>query len=219
MEIKEMKLDSNLDVNDPDKNAIWELGQHGGRTRPINQTALYRNLVEVCEVFNRHKIRCWLSHGTMLGVYRDGDFISYDDDADITADMRDKDKALAAEEELRQRGFFVPPQGDPKKPISPKDNMPYADTVAIRDGEKVEIWWFTRKTENGQDVYVYDELRPPPELRHDAKYYDTLDRINFKGHVFFTPSHLKEWIVMMYGQDWNVPQEGIKYNNMHGRTR
>jgi hypothetical protein len=145
----------------------------------------------------------------MLGVYRDGDFIPWDDDSDIGADIRTSQNRDKAEERLRELGFFVPPIGNRNRGVSPIDNMPYHDTVAIRDGEKVEVWWY----EKVGDKYVYDVDRPPACLHHDEKYYDTLGEIEFKGNKFAIPAHIDEWIVMMYGSDWNKPQKGRKYNN------
>jgi hypothetical protein len=204
-----MKLNPNLNVYDPEKNCLWEIGQEGGRTRPINKEVLFQNLLEVVKVFSDFGIKCWLSHGTMLGVYRDGDFISYDDDADVGADISTSKRRLEAEEELRKRGFFVPPIGDKTKPVDKRINMPYSDTVAIRDGEKVEVWWFQKEG----DTYIYDIHRQPPCLHHNEKYYDILSEINFKGHIFPIPSYIEEWLKMMYGDSWNIPQEGRKYNN------
>ena len=54
---------------------IWERGQEGGHSRPINVERLFHNLVEVCMVLEKYDVRYWLSHGTMLGLYRDGDLI------------------------------------------------------------------------------------------------------------------------------------------------
>jgi hypothetical protein len=187
---------------------LWERGQEGGITRPINRDALYKNLKDVYEVFQEHGIKCWLSHGTMLGVYRDGDFIPWDDDADVGADIRTADRRLEAEEKLRDMGFFVPQIGDRTRPVSEVDNMPYHDTVAIRDGEKIEVWWY----EKIGDKYVYDVDRHA-WLQHPEKYYDTLATIDFKGTHFNIPSHIEQWLEMMYSSDWNVPQEGRKYNN------
>lgn len=184
---------------------IWECGQEGGRTRPINKEVLYKNLCDFCDVFESLGIKYWLSHGTMLGVYRDGDFITGDDDADIGACMSDREKGVKAEILLRNRGFYVPPTGDPRKPIDPQSNMPYSDTVAIRDGEKIEVWWFAQK--DGQ--YIYDIYREP-ELHHDKKFYDELRYFDFKGRLFPIPNYAEEWLTMMY-DNWKIPQKR-KYN-------
>jgi hypothetical protein len=186
---------------------LWEIGQEGGRTRPIDRDKLFKNLSDLWDVFQNNGIKCWLSHGTMLGVYRDGDFIPYDDDCDISAVM-DTGNREKAEEELRELGFFVPPLGDRTKPVNPENNMPYSDTVAIRDGEKIEVWWFVKDN----DKYSYDIYRPPACLVHDQKYYDDLKTISFKGKTFNIPNHIEDWLVMMYS-DWKIPQKGRKYNN------
>ena len=145
----------------------------------------------------------------MLGAYRDNDIIPYDDDIDIGADIATAQNRLKMEQELRDLGYLVPPIGDRSKPVNPIDNMPYSDTVAIRDGEKIEIWWF-QKIGN---EYCYDVYRPPVELKHNEKYYDTLSKFNFKGKEFDIPNQIDEWIVMMYSNDWNIPQKGRKYNH------
>lgn len=179
---------------------VWERGQEGGITRPINRDILYKNTLDVFNTFKEFGIKCWLSHGTMLGVYRDGDFISWDDDSDLGADARTWGRRLEAENRLRELGFFVPQIG--------QEDMPYHDTVAIRDGEKVEVWWY----EKIGNKYVYDVDRHH-WLQHDEKYYDELDVIEFKGNKFDIPSHIEDWLEMMYSADWRTPQEGRKYNN------
>lgn len=202
-----MKLNPELDVWSKSV-PMWEQGQQGGRTRPIDREILYTNLVEVCKLLEKYKIKYWVSHGTALGFYRDGNFIEWDDDADISVEMSDKHKELAFASELRTLGYYVPPQGDPTKPIDPYKNMPYADTVAIKDGEKIEIWWWTR----ADNRYTYDELRPPCELNHDAKFYDTLSSIKIRDYEFPIPYHTEEWLELMYGKNWGTPLKDKKYN-------
>jgi hypothetical protein len=187
---------------------IWERGQDGGKTRSINVDALFKNLCEVSQVLTKFGIKHWLSHGTMLGAWRDNNLIPWDDDADIGLDMSDRRKIYPALNVLRAKGFFIPPEGDPAKPIS-NENMPWYDTVFIRDGEKVEGWWFDRKG----DYYIYDEKRCGNDLRHPAKYYETLDSMVFRGVEFPIPNEIENWLLMMYSKDWNVPQKGRKYNN------
>jgi phosphorylcholine metabolism protein LicD len=191
---------------------IWERGQEGGHTRPINVERLFHNMVEVCRCLEKHGIRYWVSHGSMLGLYRDHSLIPWDDDADLGLDLRDRHKMPAVVEELAAKGYFIPPDGDRSIPIS-KDNMPWYDTVFIRDGEKVECWWFEHKQKDGEWFYIYDEPRCGNDLRHPAKYYDELQRMTFNGEELSVPNHIEDWMVMMYSHDWNKPQKNRKYNN------
>jgi len=195
-----------------DNKPIWERGQDGGKTRPINVNQLFNNLVEICQVLEQCNIRYWISHGTMLGLYRDGSLIPWDDDADIGLDMRDRKKMKKAVEILAAKGFFVPPEGDRTKSIS-NNNMPWYDTVFIRDGEKVECWWFEKEKRDGKNYFTYDRPRCGNDLSHPAKYYNTLQKFTCNGFEFSIPNHIEDWLVMMYSEDWRVPAKNRKYNN------
>lgn len=200
-----MNLDPNFDVFGPDV-VCWEKGQHGGRTRPINRDVLFQNLCELHEVLNQFKITHWLSHGTMLGVYREGNFIAWDDDIDLGLYFSQREAIKPALEELKRRGFYIPPS-DPFKPID-KNNAPYYDLVAIKNGEKIEGWFFEKI---GQE-YIYDLPRCGRDLAHPAWYYDKLATFNFKGVKFNIPNHVEDYLVMMYGETWKTPDESKKYN-------
>ncbi len=212
-----MELNPNLDVWGKDV-PLWERGQHGGRTRPLNQEAMFKNLVDVKSVFDRHGVTFALSHGTMLGVYRDGNFIPWDDDVDIALFLADKPRVNEAAKELKAMGFFIPPEGDPKKPIcptGPNENMPWYDFVAIRDGEKIEGWFFEKKG----DFFIYDEPRSKSDLKHPKKFYEPLADYEWKGHVWKIPNHIEEYLVMMYGHGWKTPNENRKYNRQRYDSR
>lgn len=181
---------------------IWERGQEGGKTRPINRDSLFKNLVEVCKTLDRHGIKYCLSHGTALGAYREDNFIEWDDDADIALDLKDRAKIYSAADELRKAGYFIPQEGE--------EGMPWYDTVFIKDGEKIEGWWF-EKFDSG--FYIYDFPRCGNKLKHPERYYDEPQDYVFRGHVFKIPNHIEDYLVMMYGGDWKIPQKGKKYND------
>jgi hypothetical protein len=205
---------------------IWEHGQEGGHTRPINRDVLFNQLVEVKDVLNKWGIKWCLSHGTMLGIYRDGNFIEWDDDIDIaiiTQDIKaDKEKMHNVRLELRDKGYFVPDEGDPDKPVDPQSNMPYYDTCFLRDGEKIECWWFELKMAGNSSEpewwYIYDEPRCGHTLKHKTKYYDELKDFEWKGQTFKIPNHIEEYLVMMYDENWHTPNPKKKYNDQRTRN-
>lgn len=212
-----IKLNPNLDVYS-ENIPVWERGQHGGRTRPIDREVLYRILVEFIGVLEKHNIKYVISHGTMLGIYRDKDFIPWDDDVDISLiDFSQREVFIQnCRPELVSLGFYMPPVGDKNKPVKatgPDSNMPFYDSVAIKDGEKIECWWFEKKEYNGEYFYIYDEPRAKWDLKHSAKYYDEPQNFIWKGITIKIPNHIEDWLVMMYGKTWNVPNQNRKYNN------
>ena len=200
------------------KNPIWEYSQAGGLTRPINRAVLFRNLVTLKEIFNKHGIRWWLSHGTMLGAYRENNFIEWDDDVDIGLDMRYREKIYPVIEDAKKAGFFVPPEAIKNTVVLPT-LCPYYDTVFIKNGEKIEGWWYDRKliyntkTKKKEAFYIYDEVRSGWALKHPAKFYDKLSTFKFRGTKFPIPNHIEDWLVHFYGEEWETPNKKKKYNH------
>lgn len=202
-----MNLNPDFNPNGEDV-FCWQKGQFGGTCRPINREILFKNLCEISEVLNKYGIEHWLSHGTVLGVFRENDFIEWDDDADFSYYFSDRETGnmVLALLELAIRGFYIPPS-DPRKPVG-KDNSCYYDLVFIRDGEKCEGWGFEKIGEE----YIYDRERSGRALAHPAEFYDTLDTIDFKGVIFNTPHNLHEYLLMMYGENYMTPDPDKKYN-------
>ena len=54
-----------------------------------HQLRLLKILLFVDEVCKKHKLQYWLSSGTLLGAYRHGGFIPWDDDIDIEMPLED----------------------------------------------------------------------------------------------------------------------------------
>jgi hypothetical protein len=55
----------------------------------VRHNAIRIMLGEIHDACAQHNIRYWVCGGTMLGAYRDGNIIAWDDDADICIDERD----------------------------------------------------------------------------------------------------------------------------------
>lgn len=187
---------------------LWERGQHGGRTRPINVDVLFNNTKIIASLFNELNIKYCLSHGTMLGVYRDKDIIPWDDDVDLIVFSEDRAKLATARIKLRELGFYVVDEGDPSKPIDPASNAPYYDFVTIKDGEKVEGWIFDKIG----DFYIYDKDRS--QVAFPAVLLDTLGQIEWRGEKFNTPSNIEQFLVYLYGPNWKIPDKNRKPNDL-----
>lgn len=200
-------LDPNKDVYGPTI-PLWERGQHGGRTRPINRDVLFNNTKTICNLFNELGIKYSLSHGTMLGVYRDKDIIPWDDDVDLAIFSEDRSKLAVARIKLRELGFYVVDEGDPSKPIDPLSNAPYYDFVTIKDGEKIEGWIFDKIG----DFYIYDKDRS--KVAFPAILFDTLGQIEWRGEKFNTPSNIEQFLVYLYGINWKIPDKDRKPNDL-----
>lgn len=61
---------------------------------PGIQSALNYGLSELASVLEKHKIEYWLDFGTLLGANRNGLFIPWDDDIDISIDLDSLDRFI-----------------------------------------------------------------------------------------------------------------------------
>ncbi|MBQ8225432.1 MAG: LicD family protein [Bacteroides sp.] len=65
---------------------------------------LLRKLLQVCD---KYGLRCWADSGTLLGAVREGGFIPWDDDIDVSMFREDYDKLVSiADKEFNHPYFF-----------------------------------------------------------------------------------------------------------------
>ena len=70
-------------------------------------SALVYGLGELASVLERNKIQYWLDFGTLLGAFRNGEFIPWDDDVDLSIDSQSFDKLISVVEEELGHLFTV----------------------------------------------------------------------------------------------------------------
>lgn len=176
----------------------WEEGvRQGGE---MNKAVMVRNLLDFKTVMDKYEIPFVLIFGTLLGITRNEGFISHDSDCDVacffhTHDPRSNEppkvnQLINVKNELRKLGFDV----------VGKDVTPWNWNTFIRDGEKIEVWWFQR---------IDDEWIFSNNIRYPAHYFDKLDEVNFIDKKFKVPSNAKEWLELTYGIDWQIPKPKI----------
>lgn len=161
----------------------------------FNKLSAILNLVDIRDVLEDFNIDYWLTDGTLLGLYRQGDFISHDMDTDIGV-LYDTFNPIVIQK-IIERGFSI------HKTYGVLDNG--FEIAFIRNNVKTDLFFF----------YKNDKI-----LWHSAWYSE--DDINFKmikyeymnfeisknyfyGYQFNTPIKIEEYIVRKYGNDWNIP--------------
>jgi lipopolysaccharide cholinephosphotransferase len=75
------------------------------------QLNLLDEFVRICE---KHNLKYWLDYGTLLGAVRNGKFIPWDDDIDVSMPVDDYQKFLEiGKAELPEKFFLQTPSSDP----------------------------------------------------------------------------------------------------------
>ena len=133
----------------------------------------------------RHHV--WVSSGTMLGLYRDKDFIPNDTDIDV--------------------GIW----GGPTREEILKDMEGYRLIREVEHEEKPMQLAF-EKDDLIFDIYFYYEegktLKNTNEMGEMVKpkyLFETLGELETKYGTIPTPNPLEEYLNIRYGKDWKIP--------------
>lgn len=148
------------------------------------------NLISMREVLNKLDIPYWLTDGTLLGCYRDNDFITNDIDVDLGVYIDDLSQDLI--NASKKEGFHL------LRHSGTKDNgLEYTFT---RKGCNLDIFFFYKEKDFvWHGAWLYDEL-----IKYKYPYFD-LKEIEFKGEKFNAPANTLEYVTLKYGENWHTP--------------
>ena len=168
-----------------------------------------KNLLDVKNILDELKVPFFLTHGALLGAYREGDFIKHDDDIDLDIFeeilISNYDEIC---EKLMKRGFIVRGRRlDYKGEKGEKLNL-------YRDREKMNIRGIYLDPSYKQDRYRLTNV-----FQYLRKFHDNPDTITFKGVTFMTPGPIEEFLVYCFGEEWRIPVLKTKEEKKKGIGR
>ena len=182
-----------------DENTVpWERGVRSGGT--MNMKVMGENLLDFKEVLDKYNVSFVMIFGALLGLIREGKLISHDTDIDVACFnefvRKDHWKLAKIKQDLRDKGFYV---------VS-NDVCYLHNDFFIRNGEKIEIWWFDKI----DDEWIFGNT-----VRYPAHYFDTLEEVDFLGTKFKIPSTPEKFIERTYGKTWRIPNPKGQYLNQN----
>lgn len=159
-------------------------------------------LLKTIDILNEKKVKYWLEAGTLLGILRDGDLISWDYDADLGI------LSESADDIMRLRFKFLPKYLIKRR----KTQSPWIPGE-IRVIKVKTPWEKIRQINFHVDLFcvypVKNKYRwvDSNALKHvDKKYYDTLNTIEWEGRTINIPNYVEEYLSLRYG-NWQVPEQ------------
>ena len=151
--------------------------------------------VEVYTMLSAMKARVWITHGTLLGAVREGDFIIDDDDIDMDM-IEDEFRVIMYDIKLAfLKAGYVVRLNDEK---NPKMSM-YKSGFKLSIGAlKPSGKWLTRPIQ-----------KYPRHVFSEEKY------MNFKGIRCLVPYPAEDYLEHVYGANWTVPINSDDMADIH----
>ena len=160
----------------------------------LNKTDALENLISAKEIFDSLGIDYWLTDGTLLGYYREHDFIKHDFDLDIGSFIKDYNGKIITE--------FLDRDWKLRRILGRKDLG--LELSFTRNDLTLDIFFFYE--ENGK--YWHAAWETTPKGFNMIKYYYEPFELTvgeFLGFNFKIPKDTLKYIVTKYGEGWNKP--------------
>lgn len=209
-EIRALSYTCNDDFSTKCPDSIWKpVRSKYRRKNNFNFKARTKNLLDMKSILDNMKIPFFLTHGALLGAYRENDFIKYDDDIDL--DIFEEILLLCYDElcnNLIKAGFIIRGRNIKiKKQKGEKFN-------AYRKGEKIAIRGIYLDSNYKNNKYRLTNI-----FQYLRKFHENPDMIMFKGVTFMTPGPLEEFLIYCFGKDWRIPVLHTKKEKRKGFDR
>mgnify|MGYP002711171365 FL=1 len=172
-------------------------------------------LFKVDDILKENGIPYWLTYGTLLGAYREHNFIAHDYDLDVALDIRylDKIKPLMLSNGLKLK--FEVHFCSWESPHNVEYRFEYNNTYIDFD------FYFVSE----HSAYTYNPLLIknidyqekniilPVIVEKIDNPFEGLASFSFLGREFMVPSNTEEFIIANYGPNWRTPIKDFDYHS------
>lgn len=172
---------------------------------------LRENFQEVLKIIYNsqlNKYDLWLDFGTLLGFYRENDFINHDLDMDFGIIINDYDDFLEKEKYLIKKGFSR------TKEFYYKNRL--VELSYSYKGLNVDFIVYCRKAdviESDTIFFMTNALGKPTryEVYNYSLPFSELEEYNFKAVEIKVPNNAREYLSKLYGEDFEVPNTNYNW--------
>jgi len=182
----------------------------------INLEGARKDLEEIKQVFDLFGVRLFLTYGALLGIYRDKNFIKYDDDIDLCIiDEIDYETRKKIGHKLQDIGYGPQPiafnvYGRLERSEDGYNGDGESGIIVCQKRIRTTLFFFKRETcpIHGEDYSCFPKYGSGRLIFTPAHFFDNATTLKFKGNTYLTPGPIKEYLAFMYGEDWKKPIKG-----------
>jgi hypothetical protein len=184
LHLQHKKPESHFKLNEPKTTANVKPCKNNYTREEL--TLLY---TKVMQFLQKSEIKITLFYGSLLGYFRDNDFIENDDDIDVIVSRNDYNKLM---------NYL-------------NINLPNEPSIKLGITHKNIIQLYHNHI-GPFDIYIYDThlnnilLKWDGYLLFDNNLIFELKPVIFKNIEIYIPSNIEKIIVLLYGLNWNVKQ-------------
>lgn len=167
--------------------------------------------------FDSLDIDFWLDYGTLLGAYREKDFIEHDLDLDIGLYYENRSDKL--EEALTSRGL--------KKVREFRADGKIVEETYTFNGADLDVFYYFYDQEKlWAYFFYYDDIKETKTINKDNKVLTTgwkakkttltnrgLGKLKFKDIEYTVPNHPEKYLKENYGDSFMIKQKNWNYVN------
>ena len=149
-------------------------------------------LMDIHRVLYERNIPFWIFFGTLLGIYRDGNVIDWDNDCDIAMLSEDFDSLVKCEESFKEIGceeFGA----EGKECVTIFRNHGHCDIYFFKDKDKED----KRKCHHG--------------IRLPKNTFSGTDVIEWNGRDWRLVNNVEKCLRIVYGEDWEIPSKDFRH--------
>lgn len=155
-------------------------------------------LKELIEDLKQLNINCWLTDGTLLGFYREKDFLNHDRDMDIGVFIQDYHSEV--DQYLISRDWKI------VRKLGFRDLG--LEFTLIKNSHKIDIFFFYEDGENYWHAAWQGIKKKHLKYRRMIKYYYpkfSLRSDSFLGVEVLVPANTELYLETKYGKEWRTP--------------
>jgi phosphorylcholine metabolism protein LicD len=164
-------------------------------------------LRDVTTELEKAQIPYWLEGGTLLGIVREQRLLPWDNDMDISMDIRHRTALLRVAFKLMLKGYRLSFRWY-NRSMGPFKKGELR-MLKVRNYEKgfkkgeVMLDLFLKRKQDA-DYFWTVGIKSPVLKSSPAQYYDALDWIDFDGKKYMVPQDYDGYLTYRYG-DWHTP--------------